>query len=71
MSWNVECMYVFYAWSSYVKNELALSIGDCNECNCNGMLGKPCYRVVVAGFVMGCNCSWNVVCVYSGLGKVT
>ena len=35
------------------------------------MLGKPCYRVVVAGFVMGCNCSWNVVCVcILGLAKL-
>ena len=47
------------------------SIGNCNECNCNGMLGKPCDRVVVAGLVMSRNSSWNVVSVYSGLGKVT
>jgi hypothetical protein len=39
--------------------------------NCNVTLGKPYDRVVVAGLVMGCNCSWNVVSVYSGLGKVT
>ena len=47
------------------------SIGNCDECNCNVTLGKPCDRVVVAGLVMGCNCSWNVVSVYSRLGKVT
>jgi len=47
------------------------SIGNCNGCNCNVMLGKPCDRVVVAGLVMSRNSSWNVVSVYSGLGKVT
>jgi len=47
------------------------SIGNCNECNCIITLGKPCDRVLVAGFAMSRNSSWNVVSVYSGLGKVT
>jgi len=36
------------------------------------MLGKPCgNRLVIAGFVMECNCSQNVVSAYPRLGEVT